>query len=290
MRSFRENIGIHFFYVVLILSLAIILLVTFNWTAIDGFVAYIGVASGITSLVLGVLAIIYSFYSTYAFSASAQVISSNSERVAKVGVELGNVLETSRSLQGRAEERTDSLHELIMEMRSGLSSLHETTKNIEGSVAGIPEKISALQKASANEASPSLDSDRNGVVQWNDAEVERFLRTTSINGVAGLMAAEIAREKGECADLVEMFGAEKAEYMWGFQVAAVSVGLVHLEGVNGQFAKRSVRFKAASDRVVQPLSFANMEKSLKRKASRGDEGRKRAATLIQTKLQEYRSS
>jgi len=58
-----EKIKIHFFYCILILVIAIIAIATDRWTAQKDFTAYLSNAATMTSLLLGLVAIFYSFIS-----------------------------------------------------------------------------------------------------------------------------------------------------------------------------------------------------------------------------------
>jgi hypothetical protein len=92
----RDTVRVHFFYVALILGLCNVLLVTFNWTTLQGFTKYLSVAATVTSLVLGVLAIIYGFVSSGTINQSLGSVESSASKLTTIAADLRSVLEVGQ--------------------------------------------------------------------------------------------------------------------------------------------------------------------------------------------------
>jgi hypothetical protein len=236
----HTKLKIHFFYVVLILGLFVVSLITRDWTKIDGFIDYLNVAAGVTSIALGILAIIYSFVSTGSFNQSLGAIEGSASRVAKIADELGGVLKSGQSLQSRAEKRTDELHELVIHLRTGLDALATTTTEIAGSVAAIPDRISSLQKAAGRESTEAEATAAPS--KWDKAAVETYLKRSSVLGFVAIYSAAQASLTEKYVDLKKLFGSNH-EYVWGYLIASSAAGIIRLEYPEGQSGNRIVRLK-----------------------------------------------
>ncbi|QZN81571.1 hypothetical protein K5K93_03830 [Stenotrophomonas sp. DR822] len=279
-----SRIKVHFFYVVLILGGTIAVLVTKKWTEVDGFVNYLSVASGVTSLVLGILAIIYSFVSTGTFSKSVGSINSQAERVASVANELATVLNSGESLQSRAEMRTEELHRLIGDLRVGLDSLQKTTLNIAGSVESISPKIDALQKGVVREPEGSSRQVAREAEhpEWTEAGLKQFFYTASLQGVAAVYGALRAKEMDRYINYQALFGDRDSEYIWGFLVGVTCSGVAKFEGVGGSMTLDSTRIK-----VILPAVKGAVISEMERRTTHSDSVRRKASLRIKAKIDDY---
>ncbi len=194
---------IHAFYIVSILVLAIIALVTIEWSAVPRLVDYITFALTVTSLVLALLAIAYSMYSNTSFSqnvatldGASRLLSGTAERVSEASDELTRKVETLPSMIERVGERVDETQTLI----KGLST--EAGSRPVGSVSDEGTKTEPLSS---------------------------FLEAASSNGLQTLYACHVAYQRKVAFDLKEL--CEKLEYgtysySWGFLVACTSAGVL----------------------------------------------------------------
>jgi len=92
------RLKIHFFYVVVILIALVILFATYNWTALPKFTDYLTAAGTMVSIVLGVLAIIYSFVSGDSISRSLGNVASAAEDLREARNEFSNVVAAGSDL------------------------------------------------------------------------------------------------------------------------------------------------------------------------------------------------
>lgn len=137
---------IHFFYVSFILSGLIVLVATTAWTKIEGFTNYIGVAATITSLVLGILAIIYSFVSSGSTNQFLGSIESSANSIREIGGKLGEVFESGQELQAKAQARNEELHVIIENLRSVIDLVSNRTVEIAGAVETIPNHLIEIRQ------------------------------------------------------------------------------------------------------------------------------------------------
>lgn len=251
----RSMIGTHFFYVALILTMALVLVATLRWTALVGFTEYLSVAATITSLVLGILAIIYGFVSNGSINQSLGSVETASLRMGQVAADFQSIAASSQTLQERAEQRTEKLHELIGDLRAGLQDLAETTTQIHGSVDAISDRISNAQKAVPNE--PEIIESQ-GDVASDEAEDPhaRFVRRISAMGLAVLYACLHAKRAGRYVDVMKLVGPSNYEYAWGFLFASDAAGLVTLEYPSNKRQVRAVRLKDPFDQTSRAIDLA----------------------------------
>lgn len=252
----NEALKLHFFYIVLILSIFIIQLITNDWTKVDGFTEYLNVASGVTSLVLGILAIIYSFVSTGSFNQTLGSIETSASRMGRVADELGGVLKSGESLQNRAEERTSELHGLIKDLRIGLDALAATTNDIAGSVEAMPDRINSLQKSATSYTAPDNPANGTTPLILDDAQLKAYFGRSSSFGVLGLYAAMRAAEKGKYVNFLKLLGPKNYEYVWGYLIASTAAGVIeleHSETINGM---QGVRLKNPSESLSTLINEA----------------------------------
>ncbi len=248
----QSLIRVHFFYVVLILVLFIIILVSVKFTKLEGFTDYLSVAGGFTSLVLGVLAIIYSFVSTGAFSRSLVVIEGEANKIASVAQDLNEVLRTSQSVQDTAEIRTEELKGLVVGMRAGLDELSQSTQEIAGSVAKIPVMIDEMKGFTpvSAEGERSLDS----LMKWDRDAVEKYLLSTSVVGITTIYALYKAHLAGGHVSLYRIFGNSVAYYAWGFLMSAKAAGIIVLDESERVKQLPSVRLHEPSAELVAAIN------------------------------------
>ena len=143
MNQPKSSLGIHFFYVVLLLSLALVGIMTTEWTTLTGFTDYLNVAATITSLVLGILAIIYSFVSTGSMSQFLGSIGQSTDQMTKISDEIRDLIIQGQRNQENAGERTEQFQRLVSELSTNVNTLHLTTAAIKGAVERIPRRLAS---------------------------------------------------------------------------------------------------------------------------------------------------
>ncbi|MDY4295906.1 MULTISPECIES: hypothetical protein [unclassified Xanthomonas] len=252
----RSNLGVHFFYVALILSLAIVLLITFDWTHLQGFTEYLSVAATVTSLVLGILAIIFGFVSSGTISQSLGSVESSASNFTQIAAELKAVLEGGQRAQARAEERTGQLHGLIDDMRSGLASLSETTERIETGLEAIPDRINNSKSLAPTDPPTNTmaePSDDNKSGSWGENELKTFFSLASPIGRIAVYAAWRAKKENSYVDFSRLMEARLYTYVYGFLIASNCASVFELEYSEKEKSMKSVRLKDPSDALGSVL-------------------------------------
>jgi hypothetical protein len=251
----------------LILSLAIVILATNHWTNLTGFPEYLSVAATITSLVLGILAIIYSFVSSGAMNQFLGSIQSSTSTMSDVAVELRDVLNKGQDIQSRAESRTEELHDLAQSLTQSLSSLEESTKNIAGKVESIPTQLSSLQESIAAQATlsavPSSTSDAEKSI-WTKSEIEAVLKAASPYGMLVLKGVSVAKDEHRFLDVAKVDSPDLYYYGYGFLMAIQATGLITLEFAEKKNGVHAVRLLNGADEI-QALINAEWESRKKDK-------------------------
>ena len=96
----NEKVKIHIFYIISILISIIIVLVVVKWGTIEGLVGYIGFAATVTSLAVGILAIVYALYSNSTFSNSSAQLSQSSKEISQTSERFtSSIKDLERSLK-----------------------------------------------------------------------------------------------------------------------------------------------------------------------------------------------
>lgn len=201
---------IHYGYVIAILLAIIVILITVNWTKIEGLIEYFSFALTLSSLILAILAIIYSLISNTATSGVLHDISKSAAQVTEASRSIGESNSKLRSVVEKLPSRMDSLDEGMVSTKKlikeiGDSSRVEQHSSDDGSGAAISSTLSSIQ-------------------------ADIFLRLSSVSGLELLLMVVLSERTKTSFSLIELVEknpllAVGAEYKWGFFIACVSVGL-----------------------------------------------------------------
>ncbi len=232
-----HTIRIHFFYVTLLLAGLLILVVTYQWTKLPGFTDYLGAAATITSLVLAVLAIIFSFVSNDSLSNVLGRLIRSSEDVERASDQIGAVAKTAQELTTKGEERDQRLLGVVGDLSSQIVTLGETARNlntattrIEDTLRQNTEQIDRLQSTlekGANAAQSGIANTSHPEGTLNSAS--DFIQISSVSGLYVLIGAKLADEHKKRLDIAwisELCQNFHLQYLWGYLVAANSAGLL----------------------------------------------------------------
>lgn len=155
---------IHFTYVIAILLAIIIALITVQWGGIRDLVNYIGFALTITSLVLAVLAIIYSYFSNATFGQNISTLNAASQEMSRSASELGAA--------------TAALRDRVDVIPSALEIMGRQFEETRGAIASLAERGAAqMTPPSTSEAIPNSDP------------THRFLSESPLSGLLALYTA-----------------------------------------------------------------------------------------------------
>lgn len=202
----EEKYKIHAFYILTILTSIIVTLLSIEWSKVPDLVNYITFALTVSSLILAIIAIIYSIYSNTSISAALSGITKSSEQIteASKGIE-----ESNRELRAEIKCIPDVLK--TVDTRLG-----ETNQLIEGIALGRQTEtvVSELQPESI------IADDR----------VMSFLNNSSIRGLESLWIVTLSKQTstafdfGEFCKSVERFKDTK-DYMFAYCYSSAAMGL-----------------------------------------------------------------
>lgn len=244
---------IHFFYVTLILISAIVIIATKNWTKLQGFTDYLNVAATITSLVLGILAIIYSFVSNGSQSQFLGSIEASSANIASIGAELKSIVSDAQKIQNAGQQRNEEMHELITSLRNAVDGLSNKTSEIANTVESLPTKFSEINDALNKNISPQAGDPT--PISWDKQKIEEFLGSWSPLSLCGLKALAIAHATDAYINLSKLFhsnnGFNDYEYILGYLLCADASGLLSLKHKDGSgFEEGICRVEAPSAELI----------------------------------------
>lgn len=247
---------LHFFYIVLILAGCLILMATRDWTKLEGFTDYLSVSATITSLVLGVLAIIYGFVSSNSTNSFLGSVEASAREMQNVGSQLKELLSKGQELQEKAGSRNEELHTLIENLRSTVDNLTTSTTNIAGAVEILPQKIDSLRneilEKNTEQITPIAEPDQNAGLQT--AQIRQFLAVSSIIGLAALKALVEAKHRTKPADLEHIFKGEyvdSIDYAHGYLIASSCAKIVEFEFESGTKKAMKISFANDAETLIQ---------------------------------------
>ncbi len=247
----KSSTKIHFFYVTLILVLTIVGLITHRWTDIPGFREYLTVGATVTSLVLGVLAIIYSFVATGQQSSVLGAVQAAATSTGGAVGKLDGFMTSARELQAEAAKRTADLHVLTQALAASVNEIRDETKALvmaSGEVAGkvnlLPSQLgeikSIIEQSGKSVPKPAISTPP-ATEQWGAASIRAALSTSSWYGLVVIEACVRGAELHKDVSIPKLSeGLDKADigYLWGYLVAFSQTLLIRLatrQGLLNQF-------------------------------------------------------
>lgn len=185
----------HLGWIIFHLSLVIVCLLVVNWGRYPNLVDRINFAATITSLVVGVLAIVYAFLS--------------GDSVANAVNQLNNAAEKIHSNTEKLDGALHNLTAVVQEIPAKLDSFSSTLNRMAAAQSG----------QSTNQPAAKVAPDF----------AATFCRVSSMNGLKVLLACALAHAKQKQVDLRALCQADgrmSYDYAYGFLIAAVSTGLL----------------------------------------------------------------
>lgn len=247
---------LHFFYIVLILMGCLILMATRDWTKLDGFTDYLSVSATITSLVLGILAIIYGFVSSNSTNSFLGSVEASAREMQNIGSQLKELLSKGQELQEKAGNRNEELHTLIGNLRSTIDNLTASTTDIAGAIEILPVKFDSLRseilEKNTNQTTPVTEL--NQKMDSKTEIIRQFLSTSSIIGLAALKTLVEAKLLTKPAELDQIFKDQHSDstgYVQGYLIASSCAGIVDFELENGTKKAVKISFSNDSENLIQ---------------------------------------
>jgi hypothetical protein len=195
---------IHFAYIVTILIAIIIALMTVQWGGIHDLVVYFGFALTLSSLVLALLAIVYSYFSNASFGQNISTLNAASQQMSQSAVEL--------------TAATEALRKRVDEIPGALEAMGVRMEETRGAVVTLTERTAAWTTPPAPEGGTPSGS-----------LAERFLDASPLAALIVLYAASRGAALGRRVDLQKMqpkMGLSSFDYMFAFLLAADMAGVV----------------------------------------------------------------
>lgn len=235
---------LHFLYVFTILILLLAFVMSDRWTESKDFTTYLTNVATFVSVVLGLVAIFYSFISNSSLSQSLGNISKVSDEVVQTKSQIETFLKHADELEQKGSENTNSLKEIsnsveshVASLREALGSITEKTQSLQDAVSGRFDKfeniLAETSNAIATKPNNEMVVDIEGAANQKEF-VERFLFTSSLIGIVVAYACVLSNrtKKNMSLEEISKIFLFDNSYMHGYYVAMVSAGLFTQTAVN----------------------------------------------------------
>lgn len=147
-----DRLALHFKYSALIALLLLIAVATDRWSAKPDFTTYLSNAATMTSLLLGVVAIFYSFISNDSMSRSLGSISTVSADVQAARHDIAQFVDTTKNTNETAasnlalvRDSSDALGASLAQLEQTLGKISEKNESLQTLVASLPTRFDQLE-------------------------------------------------------------------------------------------------------------------------------------------------
>ncbi len=236
-----RSIGIHFFYVSLILASIIVVLASVKWSDLPKFTDYLSAAATITSLVLGLLAIIYAYISNDSLSKATGVVSEVANKSQESAIKIASLLSLVDGVVIAGQDTNLKLSGILDDLRAQINSLDGTASTLDHQVAKInevlpeiPKGLDALgrrfeefvQAAPVQEAGSTATS----LSTENMGELASLcVAQSSPAGLFVMYACWLGKKTGKKFNVKSLSDDfSSADYVYGFFVAISSIDLINI--------------------------------------------------------------
>lgn len=228
-----SRLKIHFFYVTVFLIGSIVLLATSRWTGIDGFTDYLTAAGTMISIVLGVLAIIYSFVSGDSISKSLGSVSAAAADLQEARQEFSNLVTAAAGLTNASRASSVELNDVldvvrleVKDLRAASAKLNESTEGIAKTIGQMPERLDKIDGRLQESFKNSAQRAKTEPTADAEALTNKLLISGSNFGRALIYALALAKETGKPVLLSSKPFEFGEEYCYGFMMALGSIGIL----------------------------------------------------------------
>lgn len=205
----------NFGYITVILLVALLAVITYKFTPQPRFTEYLSNAATLASLLLALVAIIYSFISSEGVSKNLGQITSVANEVRDSRDEISKFIETAKGINGKADQgaqlflsASEQVKNELASLGSTLQSIEQETKALEEVVKDIPsrlntieDKFNGIEKSLFEKHKPRRNQD-NPVLQEIDASlITAFLEKSSIRHNLLAIALVLAHQAKEVLSL-----------------------------------------------------------------------------------------
>ncbi|WFR77572.1 hypothetical protein P9875_17775 [Janthinobacterium rivuli] len=245
----HEKLKLHFAYLVVILVFSMILLATGQFTPKEKFTEYLSNAATLVSVVLGLVAIFYSFISNDGLSKSLGSINNVSEQIAKTREEISIYVDRTKETGDLAESGAKLLSSATLEIKHNLSELSSAmeairvqTSDFGTIISEIPSKFEKLEitfqdaakgfgvkEKSRDEHTPSAE--------LAPALVQQVLETSSLACNLVIIACVFAFQSKKQLDLEnfsKIMETKLDDLMSGYIIALNAFGAISIRYINSR--------------------------------------------------------
>lgn len=250
-----DRLRLHFLYMFAIFVMFSAFLMSDRWSDKKEFTEYLTNVATFVSLVLGLVAIFYSFFSNSSLSESLGGIVNVSNNITNARTEIEKIIERTVAIERSSKENVDSLKEISTSVENRINLLNDAlaevaikTEDLHLAVKTIPDKIDKLEtKLAENKVSKTLVGEIGPAVaiektRFTKEAVSDFILISSVSGRILLYAILLAHKAKKTLSLNLLYGRTKissVEYVYGYMIATNAIGLIDTEEVPVDGDKRN---------------------------------------------------
>ncbi|WP_314437477.1 hypothetical protein [Massilia timonae] len=241
MNDKLEKLKLHFFYCAVILTLIIIAIATDRWTLQPKFTEFLSNAATMTSLVLGLVAIFYSFIANDGLSKSLGSIGAVSEEIRSskehIVQQVAAGAETTKTAERSAvliDAASSSISSSLTSLSATLAAIQTHTEVLHGSLVGLPTRLDQLETKVIDATrslgqKPAQQLPANGAKLIDSSIVQSFLSTASVSANMLTYACVLANQKEKQLNLAKFCDAVDSNlenYYLGFLASMHAVQII----------------------------------------------------------------
>lgn len=250
MTTDSEKLKIHFGYCCLILVLCLIAVATDRWTQQQKFTEYLSNAATMTSLLLGLVAIFYSFVSNDGLSRSLGNIDNVAKDISTTRDKIADYVGMTTAATEATRQSRDEMQRLSGKIGSDLSGLNNALREINSqsellkdAIAALPTRIDKLEsnvidatRAVGEKIQPPGPSRSPAAI--DATVVQRFLELSPLSGnllaVACTLAAKTSRPL-VIANVTAILEEKIDAYLSGFLACMDASQMVDRDSIKDKF-------------------------------------------------------
>jgi len=236
----NQKMTIHYRYWLLILVLLLIALVTEKWSQSPNFTTYLSNAATLTSLLLGLVAIFYSFISNDSLSRGlgginilSQEVSDNKDQIAGYLRETVEINASVASSRGSIEQARSELTEDLIELKSLLQGVRKESRELSSVVSNIPPRLERVETGmedifSLLQTSQTESTLRSPESPSTDSFAKEFLKRSSLDLnllIIALCQSASSNKAITCRDLYGIIPGSRG-FILGRMLLLFELGLV----------------------------------------------------------------
>jgi hypothetical protein len=236
MQNDNSKTKIHFFYVCFILISVIVLLIAYKWTAQPNFTEYLSNAATSTSLVLAVLAIIYSYIQNDSLSKTTGMVSEAANETRNATLEISSLIDSVKSINKSSQEREDLITNSVSSFKHQALLLDETAlkiKEIYEVTSKIPQDFKNLKDHFQNSRVGNINNNALISEDISNKMGTEFVNRASPAGHLLLYACYLSHINKKSFKLIDI--SEKIianDYLYGFFIGIMSTGVILYNSIN----------------------------------------------------------